>query len=98
MIINERNAAAAAQIAAIANQTQARLAELKVTYAIADGIKSGAGWTAIIAMCSLAILIVSVDIFNFIVYLLGKNSQTKLTGKKSPSKKIKPVYVARRRF
>ena len=82
------------EIEKLANKTRARLAELNVIFATPDVIKTTAGLIGIISICGVALLIISLDIFNFSIYLFAKK-KSKMS-KKISSKKIKPVYIAKK--
>lgn len=76
-----------AQITKIQTQKAARLAELNKQYAVQDTIKNTAGLIAIISIFTLFTVIISIDLFNLMVYLCGKEEGH--LGKMSSNKDIK---------
>jgi len=82
-----------AQITKIQTQKAARLAELKKQYEVHDTIKNTAGLIAIISISSLFLVIISIDVFNLIVYLCGKEgSDTGIMSKNKDSTNQMKLY------
>ena len=92
-IVEQRTAAAAAQIAQIEVQKKARLAELDKQYAVQDKIKNTAGIIGLVSIFTLCSVIISLDLFNLIVYLCTKQKIDKVRSKSARPKITKPIYI-----
>jgi hypothetical protein len=80
------------KIEQIRNNTKLQIEALKVKYAIPDAIKTTSGFTAIISLGALALLVVFTDSLK---YVFLKNKKPAVN--KVQSKKEKPLYVQQRK-
>ena len=91
-IVASRNEAAALKIEQIRNNTKLQIEALKVKYAIPDAIKTTSGFTAIISLGALALLVVFTDSLKYIILKNKKPAVNKIQ-----SKKEMPLYVQQRK-
>ena len=94
-IVGNRTAAAAAQIAQIQAQKAAKLAELNKQYAVQDKIKNTAGIIGVVSIFTLCSMIISIDVFNLVIYLCFENNKAVKQSEKNKNKKrkiTKPIY------
>ena len=91
-IVASRNEAAALKIEQVRNNTKLQIEALKVKYAIPDAIKTTSGFTAIISLGALALLVVFTDSLKYIILKNKKPAVNKIQ-----SKKEMPLYVQQRK-
>jgi len=80
------------KIEQIRNNTKLQIEALKVKYAIPDAIKTTSGFTAIISLGALALLVVFTDSLKYIILKNKKPAVNKIQ-----SKKEMPLYVQQRK-
>jgi hypothetical protein len=91
-IVEQRTAAAVAQIAQIEAKKKARLAELDKQFAVQDKIKNTAGIIGLVSIFTLCSVIISLDLFNLIVYFCTKQNIDQVKSRRTKPKITKPIY------